>query len=113
MDAAGLATALMVRFEIVADWPSPDEPPFRPTTQLVAAYAPAPANTMPRAMDTAFILEANFGVFIGPVGPLVVRSSASLGAARANALADDVSVTLQHALRELGQKSREFRVFFK
>ena len=35
--AAGEATAVMERFEMVADCPSPDEPALRPTTQLVAA----------------------------------------------------------------------------
>jgi hypothetical protein len=33
----GEATALMVRFEMVADCPCPEEPALRPTTQLVAA----------------------------------------------------------------------------
>jgi len=35
--ADGDATALMVRFEIGADWPSPEEPEFSPTSQFVAA----------------------------------------------------------------------------
>ncbi len=35
--ADGAATAVMVRFEMVADWPSPDDPAATPTVQLVAA----------------------------------------------------------------------------
>ena len=37
LEATGLATAVMVRLVMAADWPSPDEPEFSPTTQLVAA----------------------------------------------------------------------------
>ena len=37
LPAAGEATAVMLKLAMVADWPSPDEPPLRPTTQLVAA----------------------------------------------------------------------------
>lgn len=37
MVAEGAATAVMVTFEMVPDWPSPDDPPFSPTTQFVAA----------------------------------------------------------------------------
>jgi hypothetical protein len=35
-EAAGDATALIVRLFTVAAWPSPEEPAFRPTIQLVA-----------------------------------------------------------------------------
>jgi hypothetical protein len=35
--ADGEPTALIVRFEIAADWPSPEDPEFSPTTQFVAA----------------------------------------------------------------------------
>ena len=37
LPAAGLATALMVTLEMVADWASPDELLDSPTTQFVAA----------------------------------------------------------------------------
>ena len=37
LPGAGEATAVMLRLAMVADCPSPDEPAFRPTTQLVAA----------------------------------------------------------------------------
>jgi hypothetical protein len=53
--ADGDATALIVRFEIEADWPSPEDPEFSPTTQFVAAYAPTPARRMPHTADTIFV----------------------------------------------------------
>ncbi len=37
LPGAGEATAVMLRLAMVADWPSPDEPEFRLTAQLVAA----------------------------------------------------------------------------
>jgi hypothetical protein len=37
LPAAGDDTAVMLRFAMLADCPSPDEPALRPTTQLVAA----------------------------------------------------------------------------
>ena len=37
MPAAGEATAVMLTLAMEADWPSPDEPLFRPTAQFVAA----------------------------------------------------------------------------
>jgi hypothetical protein len=53
--ADGDATAPIVRFEIAADWPSPEDPEFSPTTQFVAAYAPTPARRMPHTADTIFV----------------------------------------------------------
>lgn len=51
MAAVGVATAVIVRFEMDADWPSPDEPDPRETIQFVAANAPVPrAKRMPRSM---------------------------------------------------------------
>ena len=37
LPGAGVATAVILKFAMVADCPSPEEPAFRPTTQLVAA----------------------------------------------------------------------------
>ena len=51
-DGDGVATAEMVRFVTLADWLSAFEPEPRPTTQLVAAYAPPPANSAPIAAET-------------------------------------------------------------
>jgi hypothetical protein len=49
--AAGDATALMVRFDTDADCDSPEEPPVRPTVQLVAAYAATAARTLPETTE--------------------------------------------------------------
>ncbi len=37
LEGDGLDTAEIVRLAMVADYPSPEEPAFRPTTQFVAA----------------------------------------------------------------------------
>src|ERR1700722_4556985 len=54
LPGAGVATAVMDRLAMVADCPSPDEPAFRPTTQLVPASAPAPTRTQPPTAETIF-----------------------------------------------------------
>jgi hypothetical protein len=61
----------MVTFEMVADWPSPDEPPFRPTTQLVAAYDATPAKRMPQATETIFIFDARCRLTLAWTGALL------------------------------------------
>lgn len=52
LEGEGDATALIVRFAIVADWPWAAEPELSPTTQLVAAYAPPPTRAIPATADT-------------------------------------------------------------
>jgi hypothetical protein len=52
--AEGLATAVTVMFEMLADWASPEDPEFRPTTQLLAAYAAPPAIRAPSTAETTF-----------------------------------------------------------
>lgn len=54
MPAVGVATAVIVTLLIDADWPCADEPLARLTVQLVAAYAAAPAISVPITPETTF-----------------------------------------------------------
>jgi hypothetical protein len=53
--ADGDATAVIVRFEMAADSPSPEDPLFKPTSQLVAANAAVPASNIPHTAETIFL----------------------------------------------------------
>jgi hypothetical protein len=50
--AEGVATAVIVRLLTVADCPSPEDPAFNPTTQLVTPYAAPPTIAIPARPDT-------------------------------------------------------------
>jgi hypothetical protein len=54
--AAGEATAVIERFATAADCASPDEPPARPTSQLVAANAVVPTSAAPTSADTTRVI---------------------------------------------------------
>lgn len=67
--------ALMVRLLMAADWDSPAEPPFSPTTQFVAAYAALAARRLPQTAETIFLFLDHRVVCMFPVFPSHRRSS--------------------------------------